>query len=170
MHRRSKKKVLAGVLGVLLALSAVTGAVAYFTGASANSTGTGTVGSSNQWGIAMSTPTWSGTLHALYPGASNDTELMPFTVTNNGSGNQGITSVQVKIPTINGDVTSGGAEVTGCQATWFNAALDSHNPAVPADLAASGTYTGNVDLVMNDVNSSQDACQGAHPDVTVTVS
>ena len=32
MNRRSKKKLLAGVLGVLLALSAVTAAVAYFTG------------------------------------------------------------------------------------------------------------------------------------------
>jgi hypothetical protein len=170
MTSRSKKKAIAGVLGVLLALAAVTGAVAYFTGASGSSTGTGTVGTSSQWGVAMSTPTWSGSLHALYPGASNDTELMPFTITNNGNGNQGLNSVQITIPSTNGDVTSGGTEVNGCKASWFSATADSGNGPVPTDLAAGATYLGKVDLVMNDLNVSQDACKGAQPDVTVTAS
>ena len=53
MNRRSKKKVLAGVLGVLLALSAVTAAVAYFTGASGSGERSATVGSSTAWTVAL---------------------------------------------------------------------------------------------------------------------
>lgn len=120
----------------------------------------------------MGTPTWSGSLTALYPGATNDTELLPFTVTNNGHGNQGLQSVTVTIPhEANGDAeTSGGADIVGCLASWFTATPDAGNSSLPADLAAGGTYTGNVDLTMQDVNSSQNACQSAAPAVTVTAS
>jgi hypothetical protein len=172
MNRRSKKKAVAVVLGVLLALSAVTAAVAYFTGASNSSTGSATVGSSTQWGVGMNTPTWSGSLTALYPGASNDTEYLPFTVTNNGKGNQGITNIAVSMPTeSNGDAeTAGGADISGCQASWFTAAVDPSDPALPSDVAAGGTYTGKVDLTMQDKNVNQNACQGAAPAVTVTAS
>ncbi len=172
MNRRSKKKVVAAVLGVLVALSAVTAAVAYFTGASNSSTGSGTVGNSAQWGVSMGTPSWSGTLTALYPGATNDTELLPFTVTNNGKGNQGVQTIAVSMPTeSNGDAeTAGGTDITGCQASWFTASADASNPSLPSDLAAGATYTGKVDLTMQDKNLNQNACQGAAPAVTVTVS
>ena len=170
MQRRSKKKVIAGILGVLVAMAAVTGAVAYFTGASGSATGSGTVGTSSAWGVSMGTPTWSGTLTALYPGAANDTELLPFTVTNNGNGHQGIQNITVTMPTVNGDVESSSGEIVGCKASWFTAALDSSNGALPSDLASGGTYGGTVDLTMSNVSSSQDACKGASPQVTVTAS
>ncbi len=174
MDRRSKKKRVAALLGLLMALAAATVAVAYFTGGSNSAQGSGTVGQSTQWGISTGSVSWSGALSALYPGASNDTEYVPFTVTNNGHGNQGLQSVTVTIPSeSNGDAETAGSspsDITGCKASWFTAQLDSGNPAVPADLAAGATYTGKVDLTMQDVNSSQDACQNASPAVTITAS
>jgi hypothetical protein len=172
MNRRSKKKAVALVLGVLLALSAVTGAVAYFTGATGSGTGAGTVGSSSAWTVAMGSPTWSGTLTALYPGAAGDTELMPFTVTNNGKGFQSIQTITTSVQALaNGDAeTTGGTDITGCKASWFTAALDASNPAVPSDVAAAGTYTGKVDLTMQDSGTNQNACEAASPSVIVTAS
>ncbi len=172
MNRRSKKKAVAVVLGVLLALSAVTGAVAYFTGASGNATGSGTVGTSSAWTVALQTPTWSGTLTALYPGATNDTEFLPFTATNNGNGHQAATSVTVTMPTeANGDAeTSGGADITGCKAAWFTAAADGGNPALPDDIAPGSAYSGKVDLTMQNLTTTvQDACKSASPAVNVAV-
>jgi hypothetical protein len=172
MNRRSRKKVLAGVLGVLLALSAVTAAVAYFTGAAGNATGSGTVGSSTAWNVAMGSPTFQGSFTALYPGATNNNEYLPFTITNNGKGFQNLQNVAVSMPTeSNGDAeTAGGADIPGCQASWFTAVLDSGNPVVPDDIAAGGTYLGKVDLTMQDSGTNQNACQAAAPAVTVTAS
>lgn len=170
MFRRLSKKHYAAVafVGVL----AITGvSVAYFTGGSGNVTTSGSVGSSSAWTVAAGTPTWSGSLTALYPGATNDTELIPFTATNGGKGNQAVTNIAISIPTLNGDVTnSGGTEITGCKAAWFTAAADASNPALPSDIAAGSAYSGKVDLTMQDVNSTQDACQGVAPAVKVTVS
>jgi hypothetical protein len=166
----SRKKV---ALVTAIALLAVAGAaIAYFTGSSNSATGSGTVGASAQWGLSQGTPTWSGALTALYPGASNDTEYLPFTATNNGSGKQAVTSVTVSIPSKpNGDAeTSGGTDITGCQASWFTATVDAGNPSLPSDVAAGGTYTGKVDLTMQDSGTNQNACQNAAPSVTVTVS
>ena len=172
MNRRSKKKAVAVVLGVLLALSAVTGAVAYFTGASGNANGSGTVGTSSAWSVAMGTPTFQGSYTALYPGATNNSEYLPFTITNNGKGFQNLQSVVVTMPTeSNGDAeTAGGADIAGCQASWFTAVLDSGNPGTPDDIAAAGTYLGKVDLTMQDSGTPQDLCKNAAPAVTVTAS
>jgi hypothetical protein len=170
MLRKLYKKRLAAV--AFVAALAITGAaVAYFTGGSGTVTGSGSVGSSGAWTVATQTPTWSGTLTALYPGAANDTELIPFTATNNGKGDEAVTNVQISMPTINGDVTAGGVEITGCKASWFNAAADATNPVLPSDIASGSAYTGKVDLTMlNVTTASQDACQGKAPAVTITVS
>jgi hypothetical protein len=171
MLRRLSKKHIALIASVTTI--AITGvAVAYFTGGSNSATGSGSVGSASQWGVSTGSPTWSGALTALYPGATNDTEYLPFTATNNGSGKQAVTSVTVSIPQkANGDAqTAAGADITGCQASWFTATVDAGNPALPDDIAAAGTYTGKVDLTMQDSGTNQNACQGAAPAVTVTVS
>jgi hypothetical protein len=155
-----------------MAVAAVGIAVAYFTGQSSSATGSGSVGNSTQWGVSMGTSTWSGSTTALYPGASNDTEYLPFTVTNNGHGYQSLSTATASMPTeANGDAeTSAGADIPGCRASWFTATVDSGNPSLPSDLAPAGTYTGKVDLTMQDSQSNQDACQGASPAVSVTVS
>ena len=150
---------------------AVTGAaVAYFTGGSNTVTGSGTVGTSSQWGIALTgTPTFSGNLNAIYPGVG--TESIPFTVTNTGNGNQAVTSIVPAVSHDNsGNVISNGAALTGCLASWFQVVDNGSNPALGLSLAPNGTYTGKVVLTMQDVPTSQDACKNATPAVTITAS
>jgi hypothetical protein len=171
MLRKLSKKHLAGIafIGVL----AITGvSVAYFTGGTGSVTGSGTVGASSAWGVTTGTPTWSGSLTALYPGATNNTQFIPFTVTNNGNGHQSVTSVTVSVPAdASGNAkTAGGTSITGCLASWFTASTDAGNPALPSNLAAGGTYTGKVDLTMQDSGTNQNACQNAAPAVTITAS
>ena len=130
----SKKRLAAVALVAVLAVSGI--AVAYFTGGSGSVTGSGTVGSSSAWAITAGTPTWSGTLTALYPGATSDTELIPFTVKNNGSGHQSVTAITATLlKDASGNAeTASGTPITGCLASWFTAITDPGNPALP-DLA-----------------------------------
>jgi hypothetical protein len=172
MFRKLSKKHLAAIAFVgALAITGVS--VAYFTGGSGTITGSGTVGTSSPLAVTTNTPTWSGTLTALYPGATNDTELIPFTVTNNGNGHQAVTNVQISMPTeANGDAeTAANLDIPGCKAAWFTAAADSGNGALPFDLAPSASYPFKVDLTMQNLsNTVQDACKGAAPAVTITAS
>jgi hypothetical protein len=171
MLRKLLKKRVA-VIGALAALIAAGGAYAYFTGGSGSATGSGTVGTSAALSVTSGTPTWSGTLAALYPGATNDTEYLPFTVTNNGSGHQAVSTVTATVAAdSSGNAeTSSGTSITGCLASWFTATVDSSDAALPADLAPGGTYTGKVDLTMQDVNTSQNNCKSAQPAVTIQAS
>jgi len=169
MFRKLPRKRLA-VLGFVAALAITGAAVAYFTGGTGSVTGSGTVGSSSAWGVTTGTPTWSGSLTALYPGATNNTQFLPFTVTNNGNGHQSVTTISAVLPhQANGDAqTAAGADIPGCLASWFTVTVDGGNPALPANLAPAGTYAGKVDLTMQDSGGNQDACQGKAPAVTIT--
>jgi hypothetical protein len=176
MFRKLSKKRLSAV--AFVAALAVTGAaVAYFTGGSGTVTGSGTVGSASALGITTGTPTWSGTLTSLYPeavGATNDTELIPFTVTNNGNGHQAVTTIAATLLKDSSNPanveTAAGTPITGCLASWFTATVDSGNPALPSTLAPGGTYVGKLDLPMQDSGTNQNACQGVAPAVTITAS
>lgn len=167
-HRHFKKRTALAAL-LLLLLGAVA-AIAYFTGGSNSVTGSGTVGASTQWSITEGSPTWSGGLSAIYPGAG--TEYLPFTVTNNGSGHQAVTSITASLPAkANGDAeTAAGVDIPGCLASWFTVSVDASNPSLPANLAPAGTYNGKVDLTMQDSGTNQNACQNAAPAVTITAS
>jgi hypothetical protein len=170
MRGKLSKKHLAAIAFVgALAITGVS--VAYFTGGSGSVNAPGSVGTSSAWSVTTSTPTWSG-LTALYPGASNNTEFIPFTVTNNGHGQQAVTSVTVTLPAeTNGDAeTAGGADIPGCLATWFTATTDAANSSLPSNLSAGGTYTGKIDLTMKDSGTNQNACESAAPAVTITAS
>jgi hypothetical protein len=170
MFRKLPKKRLAAV-GFVAALAITGVSVAYFTGGTGSATGSGTVGSSSAWGVATGTPTWAGGFTALYPGATNNTELIPFTVTNNGNGQQSITNIAIAVPADgNGYAkTAAGTSITNCMASWFTAVPDPSNAALP-NLASHAAYTGKVDLTMTDSGTNQNACQGAAPAVTVTAS
>ncbi|HTT30706.1 MAG TPA: hypothetical protein VMG37_19985 [Solirubrobacteraceae bacterium] len=171
MFRKLYKKRLAAI--AFVAALAVTGAaVAYFTGGTATDTGSGTVGSPTPWVFTLGTPTWSGSLAALYPGAANDTEFIPFTVTNNGAGPQSVTKITATLPAeTNGDAENASGDIPGCLASWFKATADASNPALPASVApGGGTYAGKIDLTIQNANASQNTCQGAAPEVKVTVS
>ena len=167
-----RKKIFAAV-GTLAALAVGAIAVAYFTGASGTGTGSSTVGSSTAWSVAVNsgsaTFTPAGYI-AIYPGSG--VEAIPFTVTNNGKGSQNLRTLTYAIKNDGGSPanaeTSTGTVITGCQAAWFTATGDAGNAALPSDLATAGTYTGKADVAMSDSGTSQDACQGASPGVTVT--
>jgi hypothetical protein len=169
----TRRKKLFAAMGTIAALAVGAIAVAYFTGASGSGTGSSTVGSSTAWSVAVNSGSATYTpagYTAIYPGSGN--EAIPFTVTNNGKGAQNLRTVTYAIKNDGGSPanaeTSTGTVITGCQASWFTAAADASNTTLPSDLAAGGTYTGKVDVTMSDSGTSQDACQGASPGVTVT--
>lgn len=170
LRNLSKKKLAAIAFVGALAITGVS--VAYFTGGSGSVNGSGSVGASSPWGVTSGASTWSGSLTALYPGASNNTEFVPFTVTNNGNGHQSLatlTAVVAKDASGNAE-TAAGTSITGCLASWFTATVDSGNPALPSNLAPGGTYTGKIDLTMQDSGTNQNPCQNAAPAVTITAS
>jgi hypothetical protein len=171
MLRKLGKKRLAAI--AFIGALAITGvSVAYFTGGSGSVNGSGSVGASSPWVVTSGASTWSGSLTALYPGATNNTEFIPFKVTNNGNGQQAVTNITAVVAKDgNGYAeTALGASITGCQANWFTATLDPGNPALPSNLAPGDTYTGKIDLTMQDSGTNQNLCQNAAPAVTITAS
>lgn len=173
---KSKRTAIATAAVTLIAAG---GAVAYFTGATGSGDGSGTVGTSAQWAVSVTgTPTFNpNALSAIYPG--NGTEVIPFTVTNNGNGTQNLASVTyaVKSDTSGTSTTNSnygdamkadGTDIAGCLASWFTVVGDSGN-ATPGAIAHGGTYSGSVDLSMpNNTSTDQSACKSAAPVVTVT--
>jgi hypothetical protein len=154
---QTRKRRLAA-LGSGVALAAVVGAVAYFTN-TGSGTGQATVGSSTPWGVTFQTTTGT-----MFPGAGAST--VNYTVTNNGSGNQNLTTTTaVVVNDGSGNVTSSGTPVPGCLASWFSAAND---PPAAVTLAPGASTTGSADITMIESGTNQDPCQGVTPDILVT--
>lgn len=163
---RHRKLILAS--GTVAGMIVAGVAVAFFTGGAGTGTGNATVGSESALSVSVNSSGATG--GPLYPG-SGTAEKIPFTATNNSSGHQGVTSLTYTIANDgSGNVVTGvsNTPVTGCLSSWFSASGDSSNPSLPDDLAGGGAYSGEVDVTMSDVGSSQDACQGVTPNVTVT--
>lgn len=186
-----KTRVALGGLAAVAALALAVGAYAYFT-----STGTGnssaTAGSASTYTVSV-TPTGSVSLLPTAPGETNFSSLyQPYTgvVTNNSSGHQGVIKLTANI----GQVTQATGAVGTCDPTNFS--LYSPNGAwtvptggqsattssstgsgagttiLPDDLAGGATLSYNdiaVYLVDNPT-ASQDGCQGATVNVSVTAS
>lgn len=154
---------------IVVAAAAIAVAVAGISFAYFTSTGTGTgsanVGQATNFLVTVS----GGTGGTVYPGAGTDN--VGFTVRNQGLGYQELSTVTATIKTAgNGDAqTAGGITLTGCSAAWFTATLDSGSPALPADLAPNGTYTGSVDVTMTNAAADQSACELATPGLVITV-
>jgi hypothetical protein len=163
-----KKRVRVG-LGLLVVLAFGAGAYAYFT-ASGSGTGTASVGGNSPLTIHGSSA------QTLYPGT---TSTASFTVDNPSSGHQQLgtihlASVKACVGTgssWNGTTCSnGGTEATGCESveagnTDSNTA-DFWMADVPSGQdfgSGSGqTVTATGTLKMNDLSTSQDACQNAN--------
>ena len=152
---------LAAVAGAVLALST-----------SALAVGGGSSHPQAQWKATLGRATWSGKLTALYPGATNNTELIPFMVTNASHAGQRLNRAVASIPeTAGGDAqTAAGADIRGCRASWFAVVVDHADRPLPLELAAGASYRGKVDLTMRDSGTNQDACKGASPAISVTAS
>ena len=146
-------------------------ATALVLSASALAVGGGSSAAPPRWKIKLGSAAWSGRLTALYPGMSNDTELFPFTVTNDGHGTQRLQSVMVSIPTGSGGnvETAGGTGIGGCRADWFNVSVTSREHSLPVQIAPGASYTGKVGLSMRGANANQTPCRGSAPAFRLSV-
>jgi len=167
--RITRKRGIALSLLALLALAAG-GAYAYFTATgTATDQGAGTVGTTTPFQVTFGTATGT-----MYPGAGST--VIPFTITNEGTGYENLSSAAVVIPDTvgdgSGDIEDAGVDVTGCLAAWFSATV-STAPSY-GDLAPNGqsgdSATGDVTVTMSDSGTDQDACENATPDITVNAS
>lgn len=154
-----RRIVIVGITGAVV-LGGAGAAFAYFT-ASGQGTGTGSVGSATSFNVVVGTPTGG----PLYPGAG--TETFGYTITNTGTGNQGLNTITISV------APDSAAATAGCEASWYNLNNSGQdqvtlNPDV--DLAANGTNTGSFTLQLTDVNSSQDGCENDAPVVTLVAS
>jgi hypothetical protein len=147
-------------LGSGVALVAVVGAVAYFTN-TGSGTGQATVGTSTPWGV-----TFGATTGTMLPGSGTST--VNYTVTNNGTGNQQLTTTTATVVSDGtGNVTSSGTAVPGCLASWFSAA---NSPPAAVTLPPGGSATGSAAITMVESGTNQDPCQGVTPDILVSAS
>jgi hypothetical protein len=170
MKRFMNKKVAAIGLAAGLVLGAAGAAFAYFT-STGSGTGSATVGSSANWTVGE---TGSPSGGPLYPdpaigGANVQTDT--YTVTNNDTGSQYLTSVQVSVANADGTAWSSQTNplLPACTAadfsvgsaavgtTWTDTSLAGTYTAsgTPGDTASS---TVTVELIDNHAN--QDNCEG----------
>ena len=140
-----------------LAFLAATGAVLFLSSA-ALAVGQGSSSPQAQWKITLGPATWSGKLHALYPGAPNDAERFAVTITNTGRATQRVSSVASSI------ATTGAA---GCRANWFTASVVHERP-LPARVKPGASSTVTIALFMRNSGTNQDACRGTAPAFTFT--
>jgi hypothetical protein len=126
-------------------------------------------GSAPQWETRLGPATWSGPV-GLYPGASNDAEYIPVSVTNTAGTGQRLTSITASIAKApNGDAeTADGADIPGCQASWFNISTPARGRVLPARIEPHHSYTGRIVLTMQDSGTNQDACRGTYPAITLS--
>jgi hypothetical protein len=161
MKFTASKKVVA-VLGAGTLAVAVSGvAYAYFT---STASGTGSAAAKSNTAITLSGITVSG----LAPGL---TKTVPFSFTNTaGSGNQNFGTASVVVNTIHS------ANGKTCTSGLFDLSTTDSSVAVGtvndgATFSANGT-TNTADaptITMGETGSSQDQCQGATVDLTVSV-
>jgi hypothetical protein len=164
MKRFMNKKVAAIGLAAGLALGIGGAAFAYFTNNGGSGTGTGSVGTSTTW--LVNNPTTSDA--ALLPGTGSQT--FAFTVKNNGTGNQGLTSVTATVAPHN----------SGCDASWYSVKIDSGTPSATTatetfspvvDLAPTVSQPVTVVVTLPDLTTTdQSACEGDTPTVTLAAS
>jgi hypothetical protein len=165
MKRFMNKKVVAIGLAVGLTLGAAGAAFAYFT-STGSGNGSVTTGSATNWTVTASAHTGT----TLFPGVGS--EVVPFTITNAGTGDQALTSEVFSVANDgSGNVTTGlsNTPVVGCLATWYSLTPGTVSPANATTIAPAGTATDSVTVILTNASVSQNACQGVTPNITLTV-
>jgi hypothetical protein len=152
-----------GVTGAALVLAGGGAAYAYFS-ATGSGTGSATVGTTGTWAVTQASST--GTISA---GAGSS--VITFNVENTGKGDQQYATATATVNSdSSGDITSGGASVSGCLATWFSTKVTS-DPGAGTNVGGSSTVQVTVKVTMpSDATDNQDACENATPDVTLSIS
>lgn len=148
LKSKKSKAVVAGAAMIVLAGGS---AFAYFT-STGTGTGAGTTGQASVFTVTGGAVTGLG----LTPGSASQT--VAFTVTNPGTGAQNLSSVVASIAGAAGAAWTG---VAGCSAADYTVGT----PVVTyGQIAAGASVTGSVTVAMNNLSTSQDACQGvAYP-------
>jgi hypothetical protein len=177
-RRRSgvAKKKKTFVAATLVTMAVAGGALAYFTSAGSGS-GTASVGTASSLTVTGTSAS------TLYPGTSS---TVSFTVNNPSSGHQRLGSITLSAvhactgagSSWNGSSCSNsGTEQTTCEAfdTSASSTVDDFSmPVVTSntDFAPGNnqTVTQTGTLTMNDLNSSQNSCQGANLTLSFTTS
>jgi hypothetical protein len=158
--RLGRRRAVVAVGGIVAALALGAAAFAYFT-STGSATGQTGVGSSSPWQVQVSAATGG----PLYPGSGS--ENLAYTITNTDAGHQQLSSISTAVASdSSGNVLHNGVAVPGCLASWFTA-TDNPPAGLPLDLAGSGVANGSVTVTMTDANTSQNACAGVSPDITV---
>ena len=159
MFRRFTKKRAIVALSVVAALAIAGAAVAYFS-SSGSGTGKASVGTAKDFSVGVTDATGT-----LYPDNGASSQSLPYTITNGASFSQKLTSTSVSVPSLNGDVTSGGSEVPGCLVSWFHV---TDTPPAYGTIAPGDHVSGSVKVTMDDSTASQDSCKSASPDIKVS--
>ena len=191
MFRRFMKGRLAlGGLAVIGALALAAGAYAYFTSTGTSSPSTAAAGNAGSFGVTL-VPTGSVTLYPTAPGDTNFSSLnQPYTgvVTNNGSGQQQVSKLTANIASVTPttgntcdtsnfslyatggsgwSVDSGGQSASTTTGTGTGLGT----VTLPQDIAGGAHFPyDGIAVYMVDSSSSQNGCQGAQVNVTVTAS
>ncbi|MGH3213952.1 MAG: hypothetical protein ACRDL9_05150 [Trebonia sp.] len=122
--------------------------------------------------------TESNSTGTIYPGPGSS--VIMFNVENTGTGDQQYSTASAAVDSYSGDnpeysgdigdITEDSIPVAGCQADWFSASVTS-DPAVGNNVAGDSTVHVNVKVTMpTDSADNQDDCEGATPDVTISIS
>jgi hypothetical protein len=158
----TKKRVLT-VLSVAAVMAVAGIAYAYFT-SSGSGSGTASVGTSTAFVLHGTTDS------ALYPGTNS---TVTFTVDNNGSGNQNLSTIHLDSITAyptEQDRTDGTNAIAGCGSIDDGSVANAQtSDFYMADVTVGNDYAPGSDqavtptgtLVMNDLASSQDDCKNA---------
>ena len=158
----TKRRIVIASTVTALALIGGGSAYAYFT-ASGTGTGTATVGSTGTWDVTQSSTTGS-----MYPGSGST--VIVFDVKNTGTGDQLYSSAVATLPEVGGDAESGGVDIPGCLASWFQAEV-SLDPGLHTNIAGGTSVPVTVTVTMpTDATDNQDPCQGKTPDVNLAIS
>jgi len=159
-----KQKVAAAALIAVLAVGGGGIAFAYFT-SGGSGTGSVPVGSGPTDAFTITTP---GPTTPLLPGS--DPETFDVSVTNTSGEAAYVGPVSISIPTeSNGDAESGGADLSGCQASWFT--IDgtmNFNGVVGAGATVTASSLDDVLPTISmpsNLTTDQDACQGSSIDI-----
>lgn len=142
---RKKRATIVAMTAILVLIGGV--AFAYWTSSGAG-TGHGTTGDGTEFTVSDDGVTGPD----LTPGGPNQT--IAFTVHNNGTGTQDLTSLTVIVADENGDPWI--SNPVGCTAADYTLGT----PTITYDqIPGGGSISGTVTLTMNDLPSNQDACK-----------
>ena len=169
LFKFNKKMAAAGLaVGVVLGAGGV--AFAWFT-STGHGSGSASVGSSASGALAVSVA--NNSPNELAPAPLGDENAITQTVTYTVLNAQ---ESDVRISTVTVSVGSSGA-TTACSGSWFS--LTGKAPGTPLTLhpnvtlkphsdATGNSYTGHFSVQLVESNSTQDACQGATPALSVS--